>query len=78
MPSHLSCAETFAHLDDYLDRELSPEEQTGVVEHLERCAQCAGEFGLEREVLDRIREKLQRIGAPRGLLARVLAQLPRD
>jgi mycothiol system anti-sigma-R factor len=72
-----TCDETFRRLDDYLDRELSAEETRLVAEHLERCAQCAREFALEREVLDQIRTKLQRIRAPSGLLARISATLDR-
>lgn len=71
----LSCAESFKRLDDYLDRELSPEETARVAEHLEVCARCAGEFEIERDVLDEIRKKLGRIKAPGGLMARISAQL---
>lgn len=71
----LTCAESFQRLDDYLDRELSPEETARVAEHLEVCARCAGEFEIERDVLDEIRKKLGRIKAPPGLLARISQHL---
>lgn len=71
----LTCAESFKRLDDYLDRELSPEETARVAEHLEVCARCAGEFEIERDVLDEIRKKLGRIKAPPGLLARISQRL---
>jgi len=71
----LTCAEAFKRLDDYLDRELSPEETVRVAKHLEVCARCAGEIGIERQVLEDIRMKLGRIKAPRGLMARISAQL---
>ena len=67
----LTCEETFARLNDYLDRELSPREMQSVREHLETCAICAAEFAFEESVLSEVRAKLQRIAAPPGLLARV-------
>ena len=73
----LTCAEAFDRLDDYLDRELSPEETARVAEHLDVCARCAGEFDIEREVLDEIRMKLRRIKAPSGLMARRAQRLGR-
>jgi len=71
----LDCRETFSRVDDYLDRELSAEEQRAVEEHLERCAMCAEEFRIERAVLDDLRAKLRRVRAPEGLLGRISARL---
>lgn len=71
----LDCAETFRRLDDYLDRELGPEEQAAVVAHLTRCAICAEEFAVERDLLAGIRDKLTRIRAPDGLVRRIMARL---
>jgi anti-sigma factor (TIGR02949 family) len=67
----LTCAEAFSRLDDYLDRELESEELAAVRAHLELCATCAGEFAVEREVLEAVREKLRRIAAPPDLLDRI-------
>jgi len=66
-----TCEEAFRRLDDYLDRELSPEEMRLVREHLEACAFCAAEFGFEARLLDELRPKLRRIGAPHDLIERV-------
>jgi anti-sigma factor (TIGR02949 family) len=71
----ISCAETFRRLDDYIDRELSPAELKAVEDHLEICAVCAAEFGIERTVLEEIRGKLRRLRAPDGLLRRISARL---
>ncbi len=71
----ISCSETFRRLDDYLDRELSAAELKAVEDHLEVCAVCAAEFGIERTVLEEIRAKLRRLRAPEGLLARISARL---
>lgn len=71
----LTCAQTFARLDEYLDRELTPMELAEVAQHLEACATCAGEFGVEAQLLDEIRRKLRRIRAPAELLAKISARL---
>jgi anti-sigma factor (TIGR02949 family) len=74
-PSRLTCAETFARLDDYVDRELAPDEVREVVAHLESCVVCAGEFEIERRLLDDIRGKLRRVRAPADLMAKVSSRL---
>ncbi len=71
----LNCRETFRKLDDYVDRELSPDEQQAVAEHLEECARCAQEFAVERDMLDALKNKLRRIAAPQGLMETIAARL---
>ncbi len=63
-----TCEEIFRRLDEYIDRELTPEETQRVKEHLENCARCTEEYQFDRTMLLRIREKLNRIEAPPGLL----------
>ncbi len=70
-PDRLSCEELFRRLDDYLDRELTPDEMEMVREHLETCAVCASEYAFESSVLKNVREKLRRIAAPPGLMAKI-------
>ena len=67
-PEFLSCEETFRRLDDYLDRELSPDEMEAVRRHLERCAICAAEYRFDETVLRQVREKIAHVKAPPGLL----------
>lgn len=74
-PNRLTCEEVFARLDDFLDRELSPEEMRLVEEHIETCAACASEHRFERQVVDSVREKLQRIELPAALRQSILARL---
>lgn len=74
-PNRLTCAETFARLDDYLDRELAPQELDEVAAHLETCVVCAGEFEIERQLLEVIRGKLRRVRAPADLMAKVSSRL---
>jgi anti-sigma factor (TIGR02949 family) len=70
-----SCSAVFARLDDYVDRELSPDDLHQIERHLEICATCASEFRVEGEVLRTIRAKLARIEVPPGLHARVWRRL---
>jgi anti-sigma factor (TIGR02949 family) len=71
----LTCEQAFARLDDYVDRELAPEELAAVEAHLEVCAACAREFALESELLNELKRKLRSIEAPPGLLRKIGAAL---
>jgi anti-sigma factor (TIGR02949 family) len=71
----MTCEAAFRRLDDYLDRELSPEEMQRVEEHLRICEICTSEFVFEASVLTGVRRKLQSIEAPADLLARIAARL---
>ncbi|MBI4553478.1 MAG: zf-HC2 domain-containing protein [Candidatus Latescibacteria bacterium] len=73
----LTCEETFQRLNDYLDRELNPEEMRLVKEHLDICAVCASEYTFEASVLSDVRMKLQRIHVPADLRTKVSAVLDR-
>jgi anti-sigma factor (TIGR02949 family) len=70
-----ACQETFGRLNDYLDRELSPEEMRLVEEHLAVCAYCVLEFAFEANVLREVRAKVQSIQAPEGLMSKVMGAL---
>ena len=72
-----SCAQVFARLDDWIDRELSADDVEQIQKHLEICAMCASEFRIEGEVLRTIRGKVQRIQLPPGLEARVWRRINR-
>lgn len=71
----LTCEQVFRRLDDFVDRELTPEETLLVEEHLEECAACLAEYRFERGVVDELKAKLRRVEAPPGLLARITARL---
>jgi anti-sigma factor (TIGR02949 family) len=71
----MNCNEAFRRLDDYLDRELSPEEMKLVREHLEACAMCAAEFRFERSVIDEVRAKLKRLDVCPDLAERIAKAL---
>ena len=73
-----NCEEAFRRLDDYLDRELSPHEILLIEEHLRICDWCAREFNFETSVLHGLKQRLRKIEAPPGLVARVLSNLRRE
>ena len=72
-----NCEEAFRHLDDFLDRRLTPEEMKIIEEHLEVCAWCTREFNFEASVLHGVKRRLRHLDAPADLVTRILAQLPR-
>jgi anti-sigma factor (TIGR02949 family) len=72
-----TCQETFERLDDYLDRELGPEEMRLVVEHLEVCAYCILEFQFEARLLQDLRARVRAIPTPADLLEKVRGALDR-
>lgn len=74
-PHRLTCEEVFARLDDFLDRELSPDEIRLVQEHLETCAACASEHRFEAKILSEVRDKLRRIAVPKTLQQEILRRL---
>jgi anti-sigma factor (TIGR02949 family) len=72
-----NCEEAFRRLDDFLDRELSPDEMRLIAEHLEVCAWCTREFNFEASVLHGVKRKLRQLDAPAELLSKVMSLLPR-
>lgn len=74
-PSKLTCQETFARLDDYVDRELSPADLEAVRGHLQDCAQCAPLFRFQAGVLVRLQDTIARIRAPKGLLQDIMRRV---
>ena len=70
-----SCAQVFARLDDYVDRELSADDVRQIERHLETCAVCAAEFRLEGDLLRTLRGKVRRIALPPGLESRLWRRL---
>jgi anti-sigma factor (TIGR02949 family) len=73
-----TCEEMLRRLDDYLDRELSPEEIIRVEAHLQDCEACAREFGFEANVIHAVRAKLRPVDVPASLLDRVALAVARE
>ncbi|MEE8062373.1 MAG: zf-HC2 domain-containing protein [Gemmatimonadales bacterium] len=77
MNDALSCQETFRRLNDYVDRELTQDEQGLVEAHLAECTKCASVFGFEESLLLELKAKLNRIQLPPALKQRVAEALER-
>lgn len=73
-----TCEEMFRRLDDFLDRELPPDQIARVQAHLDSCAACAEEYAFEAGVLEEVRRKLRRITVPEPFLQRLTATLARE
>ena len=69
------CAQVFARLSDWADRELAPDDLAAIEAHLEVCDRCGGEFVFEQRTLDAIKRVLRRAPVADGLRERVLERL---
>ena len=74
----MTCGEIHGQLNDYIDRELTPEEMHMVRTHLTACVTCAEQFLLDRAQLNHIRRQLGRIQMPAHLKAKISATLSRE
>lgn len=66
-----SCAQVFARLEDWVDRELAADDLERVEQHLRSCALCASEFHFEEHVTRAVRDRAQRIRLPERLHQRL-------
>ena len=69
------CQEAVHRLNDFLSRELSPDEEALVQKHLQECNGCFEKFRFEVTLLRTLREKIGQVQAPDGLRQRVLGLL---
>ena len=58
------CHEALARLDDFTDRELSPDETRRVAAHLRICRECASKFRFQEELVAGIKQKIAHVEAP--------------
>ena len=70
-PEVYTCEDAFNKLDDFLDRELSPEEIKLVQKHLDKCTQCAEAYDFEGSMLQCVRRKIEHLDLPSELLNRI-------
>ena len=67
------CIEIRGSVYEYLDMELSLEEEVSIGEHLADCEECRIRYEFEAEFLWRIRDKCRAIRAPDRLRWRISA-----
>lgn len=72
-----TCEQVFQRLDDFIDRELTPEETNLIEEHIKICAWCAQTYAFEAGVLQRVKDRLQQFSLPPDLYAKLMASLDR-
>ncbi len=65
------CRETLDKLYEYLDRELSKDEQVEVQRHLDDCPPCRDRFHFEENVLRVVRRCCRDVSAPPSLVEKV-------
>ena len=74
-PHETPCAEVLDHLYEYLDHEL-PEQNAyaKIRQHLEECAPCLHEYGIEEAVKTLVRRSCSEL-APDALRAKVMLKI---
>jgi len=73
----INCAEAVKELWEFLDRNLAPDDQAAVDEHLAFCRRCCGELQFARELRAFLATKTSHElpGEVRGRLTRFIADL---
>jgi anti-sigma factor (TIGR02949 family) len=74
-PDQYTCEQALRKLDDYLDRELAPDEMELVRRHLEVCAHCASDYGALSGIVEEVKAKLRRVHVPAELTDQVFRAL---
>lgn len=72
--THSPCDEALAHLQEYIDCEMSQVDTVRLEAHISECATCQAEVGLEQKVRDLLRRSCIE-QAPIHLRERVLKQI---
>jgi mycothiol system anti-sigma-R factor len=71
----MNCRECKEHLYEYLDRELTPEVEHDIREHLVECPPCGEHFDFEKLFLQFLHARCRAQGAPPELKRRILNEL---
>ncbi|MEI6430605.1 MAG: zf-HC2 domain-containing protein [bacterium] len=69
------CQEAVKRLNDYLSKELRPDEAEQVERHLSQCKGCFAKFHFEETLLHAIRERVSHVRAPKPLREKILSFL---
>jgi mycothiol system anti-sigma-R factor len=71
----MNCRECVEYLYPFLDRELTPEVEQEIKQHLEGCPPCDDQYDFEELFLKFVRARCQSQGAPQALRQRILREL---
>jgi mycothiol system anti-sigma-R factor len=71
----MNCRECLEHLYEYLDRELTPDVEREIRQHLTECPPCGEQHDFEGLFLKFVKARCSTQGAPPALRRRILEQL---
>ena len=71
----MNCREAVEHLYEYLDKELTPEVERAVRQHLHDCQPCLDQFDFEDAFLRFLQARCKTRSAPPELKHRILHEL---
>jgi len=71
----MNCQEALHHLYEFLDREMTPDDERRVREHLTACPPCGEQFDVEEAFLRFVEARCRAQGAPPELRRRILHDL---
>lgn len=74
-PHEVDCSEIIERVYNYLDNEIDDEDRHRIREHLDECAPCLRQFGIEQEVKALVARCCGADVAPDALRQRVLTRL---
>lgn len=69
--------EIIEHMHDYLDDEITYEQETALRQHLQRCPECQSYFHELKKTIALV-QSTSHIQAPSGFTANVMARLPKE
>jgi mycothiol system anti-sigma-R factor len=74
-PHEVDCSDVIEQVYLYLDGEIDDEQRTIVRQHLDECAPCLRQFGLENEVKALVARSCGGDTAPDGVKERLMVRL---
>ena len=74
-PHAVDCQTILAHVYEFLDGEVAAEERILIVQHLEECPPCLGQYGVERDVQALVQRSCACDHAPETLRVQIVARI---
>jgi mycothiol system anti-sigma-R factor len=74
-PHETDCTEVLERVYEYIDHEMADDDNATVKRHLDECAPCLAEFGLEQVVKSLVHRSCGCDTAPEELRAKILSQI---
>jgi mycothiol system anti-sigma-R factor len=74
-PHETDCSSVLERVYEYIDNEMADDDCATVKQHLDECAPCLAEFGLEQTVKSLVQRSCGCDQAPEQLRAKVLSKI---